>query len=163
MPRDEDLLLGELAVRQRLCTAEQIAECIRVQAQSREPVELGVLLVYKGYLTDQEMASLLPRPESRILSCPVCGHIFRLLPGSATSSARCPKCRGALELTPGAGSSEPEGEPSPRRGQPLLPRAETSARLLCVICDHAFLAVADPGGRVSCPACQESFRPGKTT
>jgi hypothetical protein len=53
LQRNEDLLLGKLAVHERICTQEMADECLRVQANSREGPTLGDILLYKG---SQQMA-----------------------------------------------------------------------------------------------------------
>jgi len=162
VPRDEDLILGELAVRRRLCTVEQIAECFRVQAYSRELVDLGDLLVYKGYLTEAQRTDLRPRAAKRILSCPGCGHIFSVFPDSVATPARCPKCRGSFDPAPATRRSGPEAEPAPRRAPALPPPPEApSAPHSRIVCDAASPGSAEPGGRIPHPAGHPSFPPGR--
>ena len=159
MPGSEDRFLGALAVREQLCTEEQIQECFRVQANCREAVPLGHLLVYKGYLTEFQKKDLLLRHAKRIQACPLCGHLLTGILPSEPGSARCPKCRGVLGPAPADAPSRTGREDAPRRAPEPSPRREPASDLRCIICDHAFGASADAAGRVRCPSCRSTFRP----
>jgi DNA-directed RNA polymerase subunit RPC12/RpoP len=158
---NEDLILGKLAVRERLCTQEQIDECLRVQANSREAAPLGDILLYKGYLTETQLKGLLSQQQKKGMACPACGLRFTVLTLSGGKSARCPKCKGPLNETPEA-LVRTDAEISTRR-VPVIPApAIPTVDLVCIICDHAFKGSVDQAGRVRCPACQSTFRSGKT-
>jgi len=63
VPSQRDQLLGSLAVREKMCTQEQIDECLRTQKLSREPAPLGDVLVYKGFLTEAQVKAAAVPPE----------------------------------------------------------------------------------------------------
>ena len=159
--RDEDLLLGKMAVREQLCTQEQVEECLRVQANSREAAPLGDILVYKGYVTEVQLKTLLSRQQKKVMACSTCGLRFTVLTLSGGKSARCPKCRGPLTETPAA-LVRTDAEFSTRRIPLVPPPAGPTIDLVCIICDHAFKGSVELSGRVRCPACQSTFRSGKT-
>jgi DNA-directed RNA polymerase subunit RPC12/RpoP len=159
--RNEDMLLGKLAIRERLCTPEQIDECLRVQANSREAAPLGDILLYKGYLTEIQLKSLLSRQQKKVMACLACGLRFTVLTLSGGMSARCPKCKGPLNETPAA-LVRTDAEFSTRRLPVIPPPTGPTIDLVCVICDHRFKGSVDSAGRVRCPACQSSFRSGST-
>jgi DNA-directed RNA polymerase subunit RPC12/RpoP len=158
--RNEDLLLGKMAVREQLCTQEQVEECLRVQANSREAAPLGDILLYKGYVTEVQLKALLSRQQKKVMACPACGLRFTVVTLSGGKSARCPKCKGPLTETPAA-LVRTDAEFSTRRIPVMPPPAGPTIDLVCIICDHAFKGSVDPDGRVRCPACQSSFRSGK--
>jgi len=158
--RNEDLLLGKLAVHERLCTQEQIDECLRVQANGREVAPLGDILIYKGYLTETQLKGLLSRQKKKVMACPACGLRYTVLTLSGGTTAHCPKCKGPLLETPAA-LVRTDAEISTRRLPVIPPSTEPTVELVCVICDHVFKGSVDAAGRVRCPACQSSFRSGR--
>ncbi|MBI3271257.1 MAG: hypothetical protein HYZ53_19805 [Planctomycetes bacterium] len=62
MPDPKDLLLARLAVRRGLLTREQVDDCLREQRRLKSvgqpPRALGVLLLNRKYLTDENLAQL---------------------------------------------------------------------------------------------------------
>lgn len=159
MQRSEDLLLGKLAVRERICTQEQIDECLRLQALSRDVAPLGDVLIFKGYLTPAQLKDLLARQHKKLMNCPTCRLSFTVLTLSDGASARCPKCKGTLGETIANGPTRTDAEFSTQRVRKLPPQAGPKVSLACIICDHAFKDALDPSGRVRCPACQSTFTP----
>jgi DNA-directed RNA polymerase subunit RPC12/RpoP len=158
MQRNEDLLLGKMAVREQLCTQEQVEECLRVQANGREPAPLADILLYKGYLTEAQLKGLLARQQKKLMACSACGLSFKVLTLSGGKSARCPKCQGPLKEASDT-HLRPDAEFSTRR-VPILPApAGPGVDLVCVICDHAFRGNLGSDGRVRCPSCHSTYRP----
>jgi len=161
VPSQEDQLLGALAVRERMCTQEQIDECLRTQKLSREPAPLGDVLVYKGFLTEAQVKLLLSRQNKKLMGCSSCGLSFTVVTLSDGKSARCPKCKTPLNELPPARSVRTDAEFATRRIRveppPSAPAGPTIA-LTCKICDHAFKGTPDSDGRVRCPACQSTFK-----
>jgi uncharacterized CHY-type Zn-finger protein len=161
--RSEDLLLGKLAVRERLCSQEQIDECLRVQAMGRDTAPLGDILLFKGYLNEAQIKDLLARQQKKVLACPSCRLTFTVLTLSDGKSARCPKCKGPLNDPPAGSPSRSDAEFSTRRVPLASPPAGPLVDLACVICDHAFKGTVDDSGRVRCPACQSTFRSSRSS
>ena len=157
---NEDLLLGKLAVRQSFCTQEQIDECLRVQANSRAAAPLGDILLYKGYLTEIQLRSLLSQQQKKVMACPACGLRFTVLTLSGGTTARCPKCKGPLNETPAA-LVRTDAEIATGRIPLIPPPVGPMVDLVCIICDHPFKGSLDSAGRVRCPVCQSTFRSGK--
>jgi serine/threonine protein kinase len=58
----QDYTFGQVAIRENLCTFEQVKECLDIQAKLRtlgiEPKKLGEILVDKGYLTAEQIAKV---------------------------------------------------------------------------------------------------------
>lgn len=160
MQRNEDLILGKLAVRDGICTQEQIDECLRVQANGREAAPLGDILLYKGYLTEIQLKGLLSRQQKKVMACPACGLRYTVLTLSGGTSARCPKCKGPLSETPAA-LVRTDAEIATRRIPVIPPPTGPLVDLVCIICDHHFKGGPDSAGRVRCPACQSTFRSGR--
>jgi DNA-directed RNA polymerase subunit RPC12/RpoP len=158
--RNEDLVLGRLAVREGLCTQEQIDECLRAQANGRETAPLGDILLYKGYLTEIQLKGLLSRQQKKVMACPACGLRYTVLTLSGGNTARCPKCKGPLNETPAA-LVRTDAEIATRRLPAIPAPAGPMIDLVCIICEHPFKGSMDSAGRVRCPACQSTFRCGR--
>jgi serine/threonine-protein kinase len=58
----QDYSFGQVAIRENLCTFEQVKECLDIQSKLRtlgiEPKKLGDILVEKGYLTPEQVAKI---------------------------------------------------------------------------------------------------------
>jgi len=89
----EDLLLGRVAVQDRLCTQEQVDECRQLQDVGGAAVSLGDLLLVKGYLSKAQLRELLAKEHRIVMRCVACGYSFTVLRISGVTSLRCPKCR----------------------------------------------------------------------
>ncbi len=153
----EDLLLGKLAVRERLCTQEQVDECLRIQASSRSPAPLGDLLLFKGYVTEVQLKDLLGRQHKKLMACPGCRLSFTVLTLTEGRAARCPRCKGALIESKPEGSTRTDAEFSTQRVRVVAPQRGPRLGFVCIICDHRFEETPDPSGRVRCPSCQSAF------
>lgn len=171
--RKEDVLFGKLAVREGLATLEQVNECLRLQAQAGETRSLGEIMIARGYLTAEQVKTLLSRQLKKIMYCPTCRLSFTVLTLSQKKSVPCPRCKGPLQEGKPSDSLRTDAEfstqiirvvknelpstlrPETRR-MPALPR---TVRVTCVICDHVFEEALDTTGRVRCPACHTSFTP----
>src|SRR5262245_3560739 len=53
-----DYTFGQIAIRENICTFEQVKECLDIQSKLRglgiEPKKLGEILIEKGYLTPDQ-------------------------------------------------------------------------------------------------------------
>jgi len=151
---DEDMLLGKLAVREAICTQEQVDECLQMQSIGHSEAPLGDLLLFKRYLTDLQLKDLLGRQNKKIMSCPACRLSFTIVTLTDGTSARCPRCRRTLA---------PGGRGTPTRTDTEFPTAPSIgtalADVICVICDHTFQGDKDGAGRIRCPSCHSSFSP----
>lgn len=163
MQRNEDALLGRLAVRGGFCSQEQIDECVRLQAASRSPAPLGDLLQFKGYLTASQLKDLLSRQHKKIMTCPPCRLSYTVLTLSEGKSARCPRCKGSLLEASPQGPTRTDAEINTQRMRtvpspvPAAPGQAKKAGMVCVVCDQRFDWTPDASGRVRCPACQSTF------
>lgn len=157
MQHNEDLLLGKLAVREGLCTQEQIDECLGMQTMSRSAAPLGDLLLFKGYLTQLQLKDLLSRQHKKLMACSSCRLSFTVLTLSEGRSARCPRCKGALVESKTGAPTRTDAEFSTQRVRRVAPAMGPKVRLTCIICDHQFEEAPDSTGRVRCPSCQSTF------
>ncbi len=57
-PSSQDQRLGRIALENELVSHQQLSECIAEQAESEDPPPLGLLLIRKGYLDDQQLKVL---------------------------------------------------------------------------------------------------------
>src|SRR6185436_16519339 len=57
-----DYTFGQIAIRENICSFEQVKECLDIQAKLRtlgiEPKKLGEILIEKGYLTPEQAVQL---------------------------------------------------------------------------------------------------------
>jgi len=157
--RNEDFLLGRLAVRERVCTQEQIDECLRMQSMNRSDAPLGDILLFKGYLTGEQLKNLLARQHKKPMACPACQLSFTVVTLTEGKSARCPRCKSALQdvATDRIGRTDAEFATQSIRTTP--PTRGPLTKAVCIICDHPFEGARDPFGRLRCPSCQSSFSP----
>ena len=137
MKNSVDLLLGKVAVRTRICTQEQVDECLQLQADGGAAVSLGDLLLVKGYLTKSQLREILAKEHRIEMRCSSCLTSFKVLTFSGAKAVSCPKCRGILEE-------------APRESH------------VCVICNESFDEPPDASGRVRCPSCQSTFASHRT-
>ena len=161
--RNEDALLGKLAVREGFCSQEQIDECLRMQSASRSAAPLGDLLLFKGYLTATRLKDLLSRQNKKIMNCPSCRLSYTVLTLSEGKSARCPRCKGLLENAAPKGPTHTDAEITTQRMRmtpsiaPAARQPSGKVKMVCVICDQGFEWTPDPSGRVRCPSCMSVF------
>lgn len=158
----EEADLGKLAVLQGLCTAEQVEECLRLQASSRSPAPLGDLLLFKGYLTAPQVEDLRSGRRKKVMACPRCALSYTVFTRSDGRSARCPKCQGPLEerasdLPARTGGDITTGRMKVPAPPAAPPRSGPKVRMVCVVCDEAFEWAPDGSGRTRCPSCGSTF------
>jgi uncharacterized paraquat-inducible protein A len=160
--RNEDLLLGKLAVRERICTQQQIDECLQMQSMTGSTAPLGDLLLFKGYLTPIQLKDLLSKQHKKLMNCPSCSHSFTVLTLSDGRTARCPRCKGPLVESGPDGPTRTDAEVATGRIRVLEPKAGPKFSHVCIICDESFEEAVDAGGRVRCPGCQSTFTSNRT-
>ncbi len=129
--RDEDKRLGVLAVRNRLCTEDQVKKALAAQKQEfrdtgRIPARIGIQLLQLGFLQPQQVGALVKlqqRLQARRESAGEKGGSGRheAPPGAASTSSRAPR---PVAASP-AGSS-PRG-PVVAAGPPISGPAPPSA------------------------------------
>ena len=62
----KQLVLGEIAVREGVLTADQLDECMTVQIDERYARPLGEILIVKGFITQEDLDQLLIRQKQLI-------------------------------------------------------------------------------------------------
>ena len=71
---DKELLLGNLALKTNLITPEQLRECLSIQAKEavsgRLPRQLGLILLAKGYVREDQLGALLDEQRRRRAGMP---------------------------------------------------------------------------------------------
>ncbi|MBI2931827.1 MAG: protein kinase [Planctomycetes bacterium] len=96
----EDAILGRLLVRQGLATEKHVYECLRIQAemgeQGQSPPRLGELLLRKGYLSADAVATALNLHPRVHFSCLACGARFSTLTYEPLQRYTCKKCGAPL-------------------------------------------------------------------
>lgn len=171
----ESILLGKLALRDRLMTEEQVNACLQIQARATEKRTLGEIMIQKGYLTPKQLKSLLAKQSKKIMSCATCKLSFTVFTISPGKAVLCPRCRTPL------GEGKPtesvttdahldttmvrlvrqENTPPPPPAQAKdKAKGDTSIRMVrmkCPMCEKPFQEPVDSKGRVDCPFCHSSF------
>jgi len=59
MPRRNDLLIGQIALEKKLVTQEQLQQALSEQAKDPRPKPLGVLMVARGFINDNQLVHLI--------------------------------------------------------------------------------------------------------
>lgn len=70
MPPTTHALFGQLCVDSGFVTQEQVAECVRIQAQLGNRHHLGALLVHRGHLTEEQLQEILRRQREALAPRP---------------------------------------------------------------------------------------------
>ncbi len=107
-----DVLLGNAVVQQGLAQERQVHACLREQAMLEEKgvrLRLGEIMVRKGILTAQQLASVLARRQATIMWCSRCSGHYRVwwsdvdaatgerrLDAKPPQGVHCPTCREVL-------------------------------------------------------------------
>ncbi len=95
--RRQDAMLGRVLVERGVATAEQVHECLRIQATTIEQgaadvPRLGELLVRKGYAAAEAVGMALAQQEKTILACPDCGRRYNVKAFNPHRTYRCRSC-----------------------------------------------------------------------
>ena len=162
----ESILIGRLAVRAKFMTEEDVNACLRLQAQPGERRSIGEIMVEQGYLSPDQLKTLLARQLKRIMNCPACKLSFTVLSTTQSKVVACPRCKGALR----------EGKPTDsvrtdahletsvsrriKKESGPAPGPSSSVRMVqmtCPMCSKTFQEPVDSKGRVDCPHCLSSF------
>ncbi len=133
--RREDSLFGRLAWRMGMLRQEDLNFALRQQAERARRgayLPLGSLLVQEGYLTEEQMQSILEVQRKAILYCPECQVLYTIkgLAGKDVlgwlSTLRCPRCKDAL-VEPGEEvPAEAQWVVLPLEGLPIRAPSTTS-------------------------------------
>ena len=70
--KKESVIFGKLAIKQGFVTADEVNQCLRLQAEPGEARSLGEILVSKGFLTAIQVKEILNKQLKKIMSCPAC-------------------------------------------------------------------------------------------
>jgi hypothetical protein len=54
-----DILFGKIAVKAGMCSDEQIDECIRMQEEMQQRKPLGMIMLEKGYITEDQLQKII--------------------------------------------------------------------------------------------------------
>jgi len=169
----QSILIGKLAVRERLMTESDVNACLRIEAQEGGRRTIGQIMVAEGYIGAAELKGLLAKQQKRTMSCFPCGLAFTVLSISNTKVVHCPKCKGAL--LEARTKTKTDAQIETRVSQRILkenakkvrpntlpaPAAPSGSvrlvRMTCPMCGKLFQEPVDSKGRVDCPHCLSSF------
>jgi protein-arginine kinase activator protein McsA len=166
----ESLLLGKLALRDKLMSERDVNLCLRLQAKEGEKRSIGELMVEQGFLTPKQLDLLLAKQQKRIMSCPACKLSFTVLSISKNKLVPCPRCKGALRDGKASESVRTDAQldtsvarrMKKESAPPPAPQTSPSSsvrmvKMTCPICAKVFHEPVDSKGRVDCPSCFSSF------
>lgn len=169
--RRESILFGKLVVREGYLAQMEVTDCLRIQASESEKRSLGEIMISKGYLTAEQVKSLLAKQQKKIMSCPTCTLSFTVLTISQGTRIDCPRCKGPLREGKPSDSTRTDAEfathilRAAKKESP--PEALLESRVIspdavrkkftCTICRHPFEGFVDMRGRIRCPSCQATF------
>ena len=170
------ILIGKLAVREKLLAESDVNACLRIEAQERSKRTLGEIMVAEGYIVASELAALLAKQERRTMGCTWCSLTFTVLSLSKTKVAHCPRCRRELKEVKAKEKTDAQIETSvshkilkdnaqkvrPNTAAAVANRPAPSAsvrmvQMTCPMCSKLFCEPVDMKGRVDCPHCFSSF------
>src|ERR1043165_3232112 len=77
--QNKNMLLGKLAVREGLCTQEEVDESLRMQQVGHVEGPLGDVLLYKGCLSAAQLKELLGRQHTKVMACLACRLSFTVV------------------------------------------------------------------------------------
>lgn len=166
----ESLLLGKLALRDRLMSERDLNLCLRLQAKEGERRSIGEVMVEQGYLTPVQLEGLLAKQQKRIMSCPTCRLSFTVLSMTKNKLVPCPKCKGPLregkpsesvrtdaQLDTAVARRMKKENAAPKASQPAANSSVRLVKMKCPFCAKEFVEPVDSKGRVDCPSCFSSF------
>lgn len=165
-------LFGKIALKLKFCTAEQLYDALRAQAQDEEAGnyrQVGDILVERGWLSPAQIRRILEEQERSLLWCPKCGGVFNVA-HVVKRTARCPECGLVLEE---AREDQVSAEaqiaytPEGMRVASLLPEAAheepatrpvgtiVARRFKCASCGNDVAALVHRGAaKAACPMCR---------
>ena len=165
----ESLLIGKLAVSEKLVSEADVNACLRLQAKDGEKRSLGEIMVEKGFLTAAQLKGLLSKQQKRIMSCPKCRLSFTVLSTTQAKVVSCPRCKGPLQEGKSTDSVRTDAHletsvsnRARKEAQKTAPKSEPSAsirlvKMTCPMCSKPFCEPVDSKGRVDCPHCFSTF------
>jgi len=173
-----DALLGNMAIRRGLMTAEQLRAALAEQGRDlrggkAHPRPLGIILVAKGYLTDEQLLSLLEEQKSKTQEMEttkkqdsLLGRI--LVQKGQISAAQLNECLGIQ-----ASAMEEGEEDVPRLGALLIKKGyvtpsaimhalavQQKTIMFCESCNLRFNVQSyNPATPIHCPSCRSPLKP----
>lgn len=165
----EAVLIGRLAVREKLMSQDDVNRCLRLQAAKGEKRSLGEIMVEQGHLTPAQLKTLLAKQLKRIMSCPKCRLSFTVLSVTKAKTVACPRCKSPLQEGKPSESVRTDAQvetavahrlrkenakEAPRPGPASSIRM---VRMTCLMCEKTFHEPVDSKGQVACPNCHSTF------
>jgi len=98
-----DGLFGRLVVEDGKATQMAVSHCLEIQEAYRQRghhVGLGEIMVHEGYLTHEEVRSILRLQQKQLYQCRACGRKFNVIEAQKDRHYRCTKCGRLLERVP---------------------------------------------------------------
>jgi len=165
----ESILIGKLAVREKLMSEADVNTCLRLQARDGEKRSIGEIMVEQGHLSPEQLKGLLSKQHKRIMSCPKCQLSFTVLSSTHAKVVSCPRCQGALKEGKPTDSVRTDAHLETSTSNRLrkenaraAPRPQPSASvrmisMTCPMCSKPFSEPVDSKGRLDCPHCFSTF------
>lgn len=96
----QDNLFGKVAIRLKYCTDHQLHEALSIQEQlpKEKFMRLGDLMVMKGFLTVEQVRTILDAQKGMVLFCPHCDTQYNVVMFKPGSSLQCYRCGSPLKI-----------------------------------------------------------------
>jgi hypothetical protein len=90
----QDNLFGRLAIRLGFATEKQVEESLGMQLMIEEShfLRLGEIMVKKGYMTDEQLKSIIDFQTQRQVNCSGCGQKYNLVLFNEGAKILCYNC-----------------------------------------------------------------------
>jgi len=165
------LLIGRLAVRDKLMSEQDVNACLQLQAREGEKRTIGEIMVDEGYIGPRQLKALLAQQSKKIMNCPSCRLSFTVLSVSKTPTIACPRCKqplkdgkptdsvrtdAQLETSVSRKLKKDHAKALPPTQDPLSASVRM-VKMACPMCSKVFHEPVDSKGRVDCPFCLSSF------
>ena len=95
MPSLQDVIVGKLALRRDLVSAQVLMQCV---GEQRDGSSLGQVLVRRQLISPSSLVELIQTAERTELACPRCHQAFTAGSLDPRNGVRCPRCGGTLTM-----------------------------------------------------------------
>ncbi|MBN1808517.1 MAG: protein kinase [Planctomycetes bacterium] len=107
--REKGGLFGEIAVRWKFVTREQLDECLGQQqeehAQGLPRRKIGEIMLYKGFIQVHQIAAILEAQKRRVIQCTGCDKYINIAGFRPGDKLKCASCGAVTEVPSMAGFS----------------------------------------------------------
>ncbi|HHN47045.1 MAG TPA: hypothetical protein ENN09_06340, partial [Planctomycetes bacterium] len=126
--REKGGLFGEIAVRWKFATEEQLEECLKQQqedhARGLPRRKIGEIMLYKGYVQVHQIAAILEAQKRRVTQCAGCSKFINMAGFRPGDKLRCAACGAITEVPSMPGFSFGDFRPQEAEVTPMETREQ---------------------------------------